>query len=841
MKNYFLILIFIFIGTYNLNAQVYVSATGSDTSPYNSWATAANDLQDGIDEAESQPGIVQVWVKADTYIPGTNQTDYFILEDNVEIYGGFNGTETLLSQRDYNTNITYLSAEINGAGLTDNCEHIFYNDGDGDNSKIDGFYFTRGYADGGGGGGRDDRGGAIHNRNVNTITIENCIFYDNHSEQEGGAIYNDNSSLTLINCFFANNINQNANESGGAIYTNNNASVSILNCVFANNESTEDGGAIYFDDDPTITMKNCTFSNNLADDRGGAINNEGILNMESTILWSNDGLGGNNEIRNSGGGVLNDIFCDIEGDGGTINTDPLFIAPSGGDGVGFSGLTADWSIPVNSPCVETGNPGAAGLPSIDMASNDRIRGNQVDIGAYEVQNLYPTDIALAPNNVDEALPIGTVVGTLSTTDPNSADAPPDTHTYTLVAGAGDTHNANFTIDGDEIKTAKIFNFDTDVNPQLIRVRTTDSGTGNLTYEEAMTVTINDVNIPPQFDSNPVIVVLIGNFYSYNPISVSDTDDPFPPALVISCPTIPVWLGFIDNLNNTASLTGFAPGVAGEHSVVLEVTDGVNTVQQSYTIKVVNNYIDVPADEPTIQDGINIANTDQAVRVFPGTYNENVNFNGKNILVFSQSGVPANTIINGTQSGSVVTFENGETNSAILDGFTITNGNGNAGIAAVFSDHAPASGYYGGGIFCYQSGPVLQNLIVSNNSLAVNNNHGGSGSGIYIGNVSTPVLRDITIEDNISNIYRGGGLCIDDSNVTLENSTIQNNSAGNYGGGIAIYNSTVNLTNITISNNTVGGSNGRGGGAYYHNSVVNETNVTKAGNSASTAGNDEYQF
>ena len=107
-------------------------------------------------------------------------------------------------------------------------------------------------------------------------------------------------------------------------------------------------------------------------------------------------------------------------------------------------------------------------------------------------NEAPTDIGLAPSTVAENVPIGIVVGTLSTTDPD----PADTHTYALVAGAGDGDNALFTVVGDQLQTAALLDYETLGSPLNIRVETTDSGTGNLTYEEAMTVTLTDVNEAP---------------------------------------------------------------------------------------------------------------------------------------------------------------------------------------------------------------------------------------------------------------------------------------------------------------------------------------------------------
>jgi hypothetical protein len=140
-------------------------------------------------------------------------------------------------------------------------------------------------------------------------------------------------------------------------------------------------------------------------------------------------------------------------------------------------------------------------------------------------------------------------------------------------------------------------------------------------------------------------------------------------------------------------------VDGSANIHLAWVDERDGYRQLYYAKGNTRTIYVPHDYPTIQQAINAAPEGYGIFVSAGTYYEHINFIGKRLTVKSKSG-PADTIIDGKASDSVVTFYSGEGANSVLDGFTITNGRG--------------SYTYGGGIHCRNSSPMIKNCIISGN-------------------------------------------------------------------------------------------------------------------------------
>jgi hypothetical protein len=107
-------------------------------------------------------------------------------------------------------------------------------------------------------------------------------------------------------------------------------------------------------------------------------------------------------------------------------------------------------------------------------------------------NRAPVDLSLSSVSIDENSVSGAIVATVLTTDPDAGN----TFAYTLVTGAGSDDNSSFSIVGNSVETAAVFDFETK-SSYSIRVRTTDQG--GLWFEKQFTITVTDLN-----DNTPVI-------------------------------------------------------------------------------------------------------------------------------------------------------------------------------------------------------------------------------------------------------------------------------------------------------------------------------------------------
>ena len=157
---------------------------------------------------------------------------------------------------------------------------------------------------------------------------------------------------------------------------------------------------------------------------------------------------------------------------------------------GGSGLQI---IDISNPTTPTlkGNYDTSGLAQgVQVVGNyayvaDESSGLQI-IDVSEFTNKAPTNLTLSTSTVAENQIIGTVVGNLSSTDPDTGN----TFTYSLVTGTGATDNSLFSITNNQLKTNSVFDYETK-NSYSIRVKTTDQG--GLSFEKQLTIGVTDLN------------------------------------------------------------------------------------------------------------------------------------------------------------------------------------------------------------------------------------------------------------------------------------------------------------------------------------------------------------
>ncbi len=314
--------------------RLFVTESGAGLMNGSSWDNAFSGSQ--LQTAINAQCVTEVWVAAGTYKPtsGTDRNISFSMKNGVAIYGGFNGTETQLSERDWVSNETILSGNIGEAGNnTDNSFNVIrITDPSIVNTSIlNGFIIESGFANGG-----------------------------SEPTGYGGGMYAYKSSPSIFNCIFRNNYCQ---VSGAGVYVNSPdytppSPILFANCGFFNNQAYQVGGAIRISYGSAM-VTNCTVFGNTSGNpgTGGIFGNATINNC---IIWGNSS--------------------------GNQTEDPLFVDAANGN----------LRLQPCSPAINAGDNTAvpAGITT-DLDGNPRFYNNGiVDMGAYEYQgekNINPTN------------------------------------------------------------------------------------------------------------------------------------------------------------------------------------------------------------------------------------------------------------------------------------------------------------------------------------------------------------------------------------------------------------------------------------------------------------------
>lgn len=393
----------------------------------------------------------QIWVQGFETLTGNNlyvaPKEGFAVKSGVQLYGGFAGTESRLSQRvtlgkpyqlkyrsvlsgDIQQNDTAGSVDLifpaNGT-RSDNATHVLSVNLDptqasGNNNTyptvINGFSIGNGQAADTGDAGDAGKGGGIYvygdNSKGGVFRIERCFLISNYATQ-GGAVYVDasvksvNGETSLINqsVVFNNAAGDRAaveNQAGG-IYLAGEATV--VNTSIFNNEN---GGVRL---SPESKVVNVTIARNTGAGVDMTAGGSGDAHVYNSIIWGNTQLYLQNDpgFRNSAYHEVvssdpatpdenGNIYVAKENRGDKFG--PMFDAPSLKTSYDrdFNWRESayplwSWNVLEGSVMIDKGDNDYYDqnvYGSEDMAGNPRISGDRISVGAYEYQYLPATRI-----------------------------------------------------------------------------------------------------------------------------------------------------------------------------------------------------------------------------------------------------------------------------------------------------------------------------------------------------------------------------------------------------------------------------------------------------------------
>ena len=184
---------------------------------------------------------------------------------------------------------------------------------------------------------------------------------------------------------------------------------------------------------------------------------------------------------------------------------------------------------------------------------------------------------------------------------------------------------------------------------------------------------------------------------------------------------------------------------------------------------------------SIQAAIDSSAAGDTVLVSPGTYQETINYLGKDIWVESVS--TGGAVIDGASTGGTcVTFQSGEGPGAVLKGFTLTGGTG-----TLWNDW-----FVGGGVLIVDSEPTILNNWIRGNDvrsqfpLELGLGRGGGIMCIGVEGEWRPTIRGNSILDNSADFGGGIGIWDKASPVIAENTFEQNVASFDDGDGGGIW-------------------------------------------------------
>lgn len=269
---------------------IYVDVGAPAGGDGSSWIKAFRDIQTAVDHAspiwyECMAPEDQIWIRKGLYRIETE----IVVDRAVTIYGGFDGTETDPSERDYWSNTSI----VDGMDMT-RCFHII------SYCVIDGLIIRQGNAKFGG-------GILIESKPVQcdlytlTVTLRNCRLTYNKATT-GAGVYDLESDAVFDNCRVDTNT---AESEGGGIFLDK-SSAEIIETAFKSNEADIGGGISGWDASPQVI--GCLFRGNLAIDCGGGMNNSGGYPYVLNSIFLENSAKSSSPYTFTGGGGINNAY-----------------------------------------------------------------------------------------------------------------------------------------------------------------------------------------------------------------------------------------------------------------------------------------------------------------------------------------------------------------------------------------------------------------------------------------------------------------------------------------------------------------------------------------------------
>ncbi len=357
----------------------YVNQNANGQGSGTSWANAFTHPQEALNVASSGD---QIWVAQGTYTPTDRlqspdpRESSFRMVGNVNIYGGFEGIEENLSDRNPSQYITILSGDLDdddstSGDLSNNSYHVVrFEDLTGSGrAVIDGFVITQGNAD------NNQLGGGIYINNVDTDfttcpLIDQCKILGNYADYGGGVYVSETAAVLVNRCVLTQNNAQNA---GGGAYTK--GSTTLQNCLVNANHSDGEGGAIQCMSNGQVAIHSTTIVQNTANIFGCLGSSSTNINFYNSILWGNRDVNGGNQQFDIRQANVNFNYTCVEFIGdqlpGNGNTDlnPRFLSEFGNDGIPSTGDEL-FRLLQQSPLIDAGDNSQV-FSLIDLAGNNR--------------------------------------------------------------------------------------------------------------------------------------------------------------------------------------------------------------------------------------------------------------------------------------------------------------------------------------------------------------------------------------------------------------------------------------------------------------------------------------